>query len=191
MRSHRLFLVSTFLAVGAHAQWLNHPSPGTPRTKDGKARPASPISAGGAQSRLFLISVCRRASTLSRSALVTPAISEEWISFSSKNPGNSRRSRSIVILAQSAQGAGVENAFFSVPEIQDLRQRIKTLNAIGDFSTIGFTMVGLGEPREVQAGVVGGSYFSVMGLHPVLGRLLDQRDDGPSAAGAAVLAVVE
>jgi putative ABC transport system permease protein len=47
-------------------------------------------------------------------------------------------------------------------------------------------MVGLGEPREVRAGVVGGSYFDVMGLHPVLGRLLDMRDDGP-AAGAAVL----
>jgi len=26
-----------------------------------------------------------------------------------------------------------------------------------------------------------------MGLHPVLGRLLDMRDDGPNAAGAAVL----
>src|SRR5262249_49808106 len=51
----------------------------------------------------------------------------------------------------------------------------------------GFTMVGLGEPREVRAGVVGGSYFEVMGLRPVLGRLLDAKDDGPNAAGAAVL----
>src|SRR5512142_3019513 len=93
----------------------------------------------------------------------------------------------LIYIHQSAPGANIENAYFSVPEIQDLRQRIKTLSAIGDFSTIGFTLVGLGEPREVQAGVVGGSYFSVMGLHPVLGRLLDQRDDGPSAAGAAVL----
>ena len=48
-------------------------------------------------------------------------------------------------------------------------------------------MNGLGEPREVQAGVVGGTYFDVMGLHPVLGRLLDMRDDGPAAAGAVVL----
>ena len=64
---------------------------------------------------------------------------------------------------------------------------MKTLNAFGDFSTIGFTMVGLGEPREIRAGVVGGSYFEVMGLHPVLGRLLDARDDGASAAGAMVL----
>src|SRR5215469_7648794 len=93
----------------------------------------------------------------------------------------------LIYIRQSAQGLGVENAYFSVPEIQDLKQLIKTVTSIGDFSTIGFTLVGLGEPREVQAGVVGGSYFSVMGLHPVLGRLLDQRDDGPSAAGAAVL----
>ncbi len=93
----------------------------------------------------------------------------------------------LVYIRQSARGAGTENATFSVPEMQDLRQRIKSLNAIGDFSTIGFTLNGLGEPREVQAGVVGGTYFDVMGLHPVLGRLLDMRDDGPAAAGAVVL----
>src|SRR6266478_3723919 len=93
----------------------------------------------------------------------------------------------LIYIRQSAPGIGVENANFSVPEIQDLRAGVKSLNAIGDFSTIGFTMVGLGEPREVRAGVGGGSYFDVMGLHPVLGRLLDMRDDGPNAAGAAVL----
>src|SRR5438128_9851034 len=93
----------------------------------------------------------------------------------------------LIYIRQSARGIGVENAAFSVPEIQDLRERIKTLSAFGDFSTIGFTMVGLGEPRVVRAGVVGGSYFSVMGLHPAIGRLLDAGDDGPKAAGAAVL----
>ncbi|MGB2887017.1 MAG: ADOP family duplicated permease [Candidatus Acidiferrales bacterium] len=93
----------------------------------------------------------------------------------------------LIYIRQSARGIGVDNVTFSVPEIQDLRERVKTLSAFGDFSTIGFSMVGLGEPREVRAGVVGGSYFEVMGLHPVLGRLLDARDDGPNAAGAAVL----
>jgi len=93
----------------------------------------------------------------------------------------------LIYIRQSARGSGTENAVFSVPEMQDLRQRVKSLSAIGDFSTIGFTMNGLGEPREVRAGVVGGNYFDVMGLHPVLGRLLDMRDDGPAAAGAVVL----
>jgi putative ABC transport system permease protein len=93
----------------------------------------------------------------------------------------------LIYIRQSAPGLGIENANFSVPEIQDLRAAVKSLSSIGDFSTIGFTMVGLGDPREVRAGVVGGNYFEVMGLHPVLGRLLDMRDDGPNAAGAAVL----
>ena len=93
----------------------------------------------------------------------------------------------LIYIRQSAPGIGIENAAFSVPEIQDLRAGVKSVSAFGDFSTIGFTMVGLGDPREVRAGVVGGTYFDVMGLHPVLGRLLDMRDDGPNAAGAAVL----
>ena len=93
----------------------------------------------------------------------------------------------LIYLHQSAPGIGVENAAFSVPEIQDLRGRLKTVSALGEFSTIGFTMVGLGEPREVRAGVVDGSFFEVMGLRPVVGRLLEKGDDGPNAAGACVL----
>ena len=92
----------------------------------------------------------------------------------------------LIYIQQSAPGTGVENAAFSVPEIADLRGRMKTVSALGEFSTIGFTMVGLGEPRVVRAGVVDGSYFEVMGLRPVLGRLLNAKDDGPNAAGAAV-----
>lgn len=82
--------------------------------------------------------------------------------------------------------AGARNELFSVPEIGDLCSA-KAFSSFGDFSELGFTMIGLGEPREIQAGVVGGSYFQVMGLRPVLGRLLDARDDGPKAAGAIVL----
>jgi hypothetical protein len=102
-------------------------------------------------------------------------------------PLANRDENRLIYIHQSARGIGAENAAFSVPEIRDLRERVKSLSAFGDFSTIGFTMVGLGAPREVRAGVVGGSYFDVMGLHPVLGRLLDARDDGPAASGAAVL----
>jgi predicted permease len=95
----------------------------------------------------------------------------------------------LIYIRQSAPGEGDRNATFSVPEIADLRARVnlKTLSSFGEFSTLGFTLVGLGEPRSVQAGVVGGSYFQVMGLRPVLGRLLDEHDDGPNAAGAVVL----
>ena len=48
-------------------------------------------------------------------------------------------------------------------------------------------MIGLGEPRIVRAGVVNGSYLDVMGLRPVLGRLINEGDDGPDAAMVVVL----
>src|SRR4249920_870234 len=93
----------------------------------------------------------------------------------------------LIYIRQSAAGIGDDNATFSIPEIQGLRERSKTLSQVGEFSTITFTMVGLGEPRQVRAGVVDGHYFEVMGLSPVLGRLLNAGDDGPSAEGATVL----
>src|SRR5579864_8318406 len=54
----------------------------------------------------------------------------------------------LIYIRQSAQGNGENNSAFSVPEIQDLRSRVKTLNSFGDFSSLGFTLVGLGEPRS-------------------------------------------
>src|SRR5215467_6499377 len=43
----------------------------------------------------------------------------------------------LIYIRQSAPGLGVENAAFSVPEILDLKSRVTSLSAIGDFSTIG------------------------------------------------------
>ncbi len=93
----------------------------------------------------------------------------------------------LIYIRQSAPGTDDENTAFSVPEIQDLGASVKTLSAFGDFSTTEFTMIGLGEPRVVQAGVVSGTFFEVMGLHPVLGRLVGPQDDGPKAPGVVVL----
>ena len=94
----------------------------------------------------------------------------------------------LLYIRQSAPGLGAENMKFSVPELKDVESGVTTISAFGDFSTVDFTLVGLGgEPRAVKAGVVGGSFFDVMGLRPVRGRLLNANDDGPKAAGAAVL----
>ena len=111
--------------------------------------------------------------TLVRGVLLKPLI----------NRGEDR----LIYIRQSAPGIGEENAAFSVPEIEDLHASVKTLSAFGDFSDMDFTMIGLGEPRSIRGGVVGGTYFDVMGLRPVLGRLIGPQDDGPKAAGVVVL----
>ena len=94
----------------------------------------------------------------------------------------------LVYIRQRAPGIGLENTTFSVPEIKDLTSRVTSIGAFGEFSSVEFTLIGLGdEPRVIRSGVVNGSYFEVMGLRPVLGRLLNANDDGPKADGVAVL----
>jgi predicted permease len=99
-----------------------------------------------------------------------------------------READRLIYVRQAADGLGLQNMTFSVPEIDDFKSRATTVAAFGDFSTVDFTLVGFGrEPRLVRAGVVNGSFFEVMGLRPVLGRLLTPADDGPRAAGVVVL----
>lgn len=93
----------------------------------------------------------------------------------------------LLYLRQSAPGIGATNTTFSVPEIADIGTSLKTIKELGTFSEMDFTVVGLGTPRQIPGGVVDGNYFDVMGLRPVLGRLLGPKDDGPNAAGAIVL----
>src|ERR1700723_3535041 len=93
----------------------------------------------------------------------------------------------LVYIRQSAPTGGQDNTTFSVPEIKDIEGSVHSLNEFGDFSQMDFTMVGLGEPRVVHGGVVSGNYFDVMGLRPVLGRLVGPQDAGADAPGVIVL----
>jgi hypothetical protein len=43
MQHRRLFILLAFFSAGAYAQWLNFPTPGTPRTRDGKPNLAAPV----------------------------------------------------------------------------------------------------------------------------------------------------
>src|SRR6202795_62370 len=93
----------------------------------------------------------------------------------------------LVYIRQSAPSGGQDNTTFSVPEIKDIEGGVRSMSEFGDFSTMDFTMVGLGEPRVVHGGVVSGNYFDVMGLRPVLGRLVGPQDAGADAPGVIVL----
>src|SRR6476660_5635349 len=64
-------------------------------------------------------------------------------------PLANREEDRLIYIRQSAKGIGAENGNFSIPELNDLKARATTLTQFGDFSTISFTMIGLGEPRVV------------------------------------------
>ena len=93
----------------------------------------------------------------------------------------------LLYLKQSATGTGQQDVWFSVPEIVDIRDGARSLGAVAEFSSLTFNLIGAGEPVQVQAGIVTGNFFEVMGLGAVVGRTLDARDDGPAAAPAMML----
>jgi putative ABC transport system permease protein len=93
----------------------------------------------------------------------------------------------LVYLRQSAKGVGQDNVLFSVPEITDFRAASKTLGQIAEYSSMTFTLESGDEPVHVQAGVISGNFFDVMGLGAAAGRLTTSHDDGPAAAPVAVL----
>lgn len=93
----------------------------------------------------------------------------------------------LVYLRQSVEGPGGENVLFSVPEILDFRENAKSLGGIAEYSGMVFTLQGDEDAVRMTVGLVTGNYFQVMGLSPVLGRVLSDDDDGTGVPPVIVL----
>jgi putative ABC transport system permease protein len=93
----------------------------------------------------------------------------------------------LVYLRHSIKGPGGENILFSVPEILDFRNSAKTLRGIAEYSSMVYTLEGEQDAVRVNVGLVTGNYFQIMGLSAVLGRLLNEGDDGTGVPPVMVL----
>ena len=93
----------------------------------------------------------------------------------------------LVYLRQPAPLAGVQNAQFSVPELGDYRARSRGLQSIVEYHSMPFILLGRGEPRRVQTGVVSANYFDVLGVKPLLGRGFRTGEDLTGAEPVLVL----
>src|SRR4051812_5504465 len=94
----------------------------------------------------------------------------------------------LVYLRQSINGPGGENVLFSVPEVIDFRTGSKTLGGgIAEYSQMIYTLQGESDAVRINVGLVTGNYFKVMGLSPILGRLLNEGDDGTRVPPVMVL----
>ena len=78
----------------------------------------------------------------------------------------------------------------SIPDGRDWRKQSRTLDGVALFlRKWDFDLVGQGEPLRLSGSVVEPEFFHILGVHPVLGRVLEATDDEPTAPGVAVISV--
>ena len=93
----------------------------------------------------------------------------------------------LVYLRQQTDQQGQANIQFSVPEIRDLRTGAPSLAAIAEYAPWFHTLQLADGAIRIDAALVTGNFFEVMGLAPALGRLTQPGDDGAGAPPVMVL----
>jgi predicted permease len=93
----------------------------------------------------------------------------------------------IVHLEQTATRVGPDRIGFSVQEVQDYRQQSRSFSDLAEYHSMTFTLLGAKVPERVVTGVVSANYFNVLGVKPVLGRVIDQSDEAMSAPPVLML----
>ncbi|MBC7895871.1 MAG: ABC transporter permease [Cytophagaceae bacterium] len=93
----------------------------------------------------------------------------------------------LLYMRQSNDAPGGASMAFSVPEVAEYRAGAKSLGGIAEFSSWSITHTTDEGAVRIQAGLVTGNYFEVMGLSAVLGRLTQPSDDGVGVPAVMVL----
>lgn len=94
----------------------------------------------------------------------------------------------LVTIRQAATGAaGFDEVDLSILEVDDYRAQTETFEALAEFHSMSFTLLGMDEPDEVTTGIVSADFFDVLGVEPHLGRTFVAADDAPGAPAVLVL----
>ncbi len=81
----------------------------------------------------------------------------------------------------------IQDAAFSPIELNDYRTQVRSFDALVEFHSMSFNMIGRGEPHRVQTAVVSANFFDVLGVRPLLGRTFRPGEDEAGAGPVVVL----
>ncbi len=96
--------------------------------------------------------------------------------------------RLVAVWADLTRRGGPADEWLNFPNAADLRERSRTLEAVGMWDGGGATLTGQGEPRAISVGAVTADLFpGVLQVEPALGRSFRPEEDVPGAPGTAVL----
>jgi predicted permease len=93
----------------------------------------------------------------------------------------------IVHLDLTAAKIGPDPLGLSVQEVRDFREQNHVFSDVAEYHAMTFTLLGSKDPERVITGVVSGNYFDVLGVKPLLGRLLIPADESLTAPPVLVL----
>jgi putative ABC transport system permease protein len=82
---------------------------------------------------------------------------------------------------------GLRHFWLSPPEYLDLKRDAKSYEQIEGWVNGGVNLAGVSEPVRAQAGYVTGGLFNMLGIQPMMGRLLTPADDDPNSPATAVV----
>ncbi len=87
----------------------------------------------------------------------------------------------LVHILPRAGGRTADTLLFPVPEVMDYRGQNQTLQAVMEYHSMAFNLLGQGDPDRVQTGVVSANFFRGFGVEPLLGRDFRPDDELPGA----------
>jgi len=93
----------------------------------------------------------------------------------------------LVRLRVDAPGVSMTDGVFSPLEVDDLRNRTHSFEAVSEYHSMSFVLLGRPEPERVQAGVVSANFFDLLGVKPILGRTFLPGEDRHGAEAVLVL----
>lgn len=82
---------------------------------------------------------------------------------------------------------GLRHFWMSAAELLDLRRDAKSWDNMEAWQTVGVTLAGGNDAVRAMAAVVTGGMLPMLGAKPLIGRVIEARDDVPNAPTAAVL----
>ena len=98
-----------------------------------------------------------------------------------------RESHRLVKIYANDPGVGLRDVFFSVPELDDLRNRAGVFEEVAAIGGGSVNLTGAKQPERLEFIVTTPNYFSMLGTTPQIGRLFGAQDFALGFAPAAVI----
>jgi putative ABC transport system permease protein len=93
----------------------------------------------------------------------------------------------LVVVRQTAPGAGQPIVNLSIREYFDYREQSPDFDALVEYHQMNFVLLKRGDPDRVNTGVVSHNFFDVLGIRPLLGRTFVASDDHRGAEAVLML----